>query len=73
MASDPARRLEVLAGLEEALLREHRFIVTAVGTQPVCFSGKVRPGSEKYNILTGFGGVRSLRFTADDAEWAARS
>ena len=71
-AADPARRLEVLAELEEALLREHRFIVTSVGTQPVCFSGKVRPGSEDYSILSGFGGVRSLRFTADDAEWAAR-
>ena len=72
LAGDPARRLEVLAGLEEALLREHRMIVAAVGTQPVCFSGKVRPGSERYSILSGFGGIRSLRFLADDAEWAAR-
>lgn len=71
-ASDPALRLEVLAGLEEALLKERRMIVVASGGEPVLLSAKLRAGSDTYSILCGFGGIRSLRYAYDDAEWAAR-
>ncbi|MBR2716544.1 MAG: hypothetical protein IKD79_02255 [Oscillospiraceae bacterium] len=71
-AGNEELRLNVLAGLESALLKERRFIVTSVGTQPVWLSAKVMPGSEDYSILSGFGGIRSLHYRYDDAEWAAR-
>ncbi len=70
-ADDPELRLQVLADLEEALLKERRFIVVAQGMTPLWLSGKLEPGSRSYSILSSFGGVRSLRYTQDDAQWAA--
>ena len=70
-AADPPLRLQVLAGLEEALLKERRFIVVAQGITPLWISEKLEPGSQSYSILTSFGGIRSLRYTQDDAQWAA--
>ena len=35
-------------------------------------SPKVEPGSEDYSILSFFGGIRSLRYRYDDAQWAMR-
>lgn len=70
-AADPELRLQVLAGLEEALLKERRFIVVAQGMTPLWLSNKLEPGSRSYSILSSFGGIRSLRYTQDDAQWAA--
>ena len=70
-ASEGDRRVEILSMLEEALLRERRFIVAASGVRELLLSPKLEPGSEKYSILTAFGGIRSLRFRYDDAQWAA--
>ncbi len=61
----------MLAGLEEALLKERRFIVVAQGMTPLWISRKLEPGSRSYSILSSFGGVRSLRYAQDDAQWAA--
>ena len=72
-AADPERRVEVLSMLEEALLRERRFIVAASGAKRLLLSPKLAPGSETYSILSFFGGVRSLQFRYDDAQWAERS
>lgn len=71
-AGEPYLRLQLLAGLETALLKERRFIVTGVGTQELYLSPKLLPGSEEYSILTGFGGIRSLHYRYDDAQWASR-
>ena len=71
-ASDPELRLQVLAGLEQGLLKERRFIVVAQGASPVWVSEKLIPGSRRYSILTAFGGIRSLRYTRDDLQWSAR-
>ncbi len=71
-AADPLRRVEVLSMLEEALLKERRFIVAASGARKLLLSLKLEPGSEKYSILTFFGGIRSLKYRYDDAQWAAR-
>ena len=54
----------------EALLKERRFIVVAQGMTPLWISEKLAPGSQSYSILTSFGGIRSLRYTLDDAQWA---
>lgn len=70
---DSELRLKLLSDLEAALLKERRFIVVAQGAQPICLSGQIEAGSETYSILTGFGGIRSLHFTCDDAEWAAQN
>ena len=71
-AAEPLRRVEILSMLEEALLKERRFIVAASGARKLLLSPKVEPGSEKYSILTFFGGIRSLKFRYDDAQWASR-
>ncbi len=71
-ASEPLQRVRLLAMLEEALLKERRFIVTASGAGKLYLSPKLAPGSEEYSILTFFGGVRSLKYRFDDAQWAAR-
>jgi oligopeptide transport system substrate-binding protein len=71
-ADEPLRRVEVLSMLEEALLKEHRFIVTASGARELLLSPKLEAGSEKYSILSSFGGIRSLKYRYDDAQWAAR-
>ena len=70
-ASDPQRRVQILSMLEEALLKERRFIVLASGTKQLLLSSKLEAGSETYSILTAFGGIRSLKFRYDDAQWAA--
>ena len=71
-ASDPQRRVEILSLLEEALLKERRFIVLASGAREMFLSPKVEPGSEDYSILSFFGGIRSLKYRYDDAQWAMR-
>jgi oligopeptide transport system substrate-binding protein len=71
-AADAQRRVEILSMLEEALLRERRFIVAAAGAKRLLLSPKVAPGSETYSILSFFGGIRSLKFHYDDAQWAER-
>jgi hypothetical protein len=71
-ASDPQRRVQLLALVEEALLKERRFLVAASGAKKLLLSPKVEPGSENYSILSFFGGIRSLRFHYDDAQWAER-
>ena len=71
-ADEPLRRVEVLSMLEEALLKERRFIVAASGARELLLSPKLEAGSEKYSILSFFGGIRSLKYRYDDAQWAAR-
>ncbi len=71
-ASDPLLRVRILSLLEEALLREKRFIVTSSGAREVLLSPKLEPGSRDYSILTFFGGIRSLKYRCDDAQWAQR-
>lgn len=71
-ASDTLRRVDILSQLEEALLKERRFIVAASGARKLLLSPKVTPGSEQYSILTFFGGIRSLTYRYDDAQWASR-
>ena len=38
----------------------------------VLLSAKLQPGTETYSILTFFGGIRSLTYRYDDAQWAQR-
>jgi oligopeptide transport system substrate-binding protein len=71
-AADAERRVQILGLLEEALLRERRFIVAASGARKLLLSPKLQPGSENYSILSFFGGVRSLKYLYDDAQWAER-
>ena len=37
---------------------------------PTVYRGE--PGSEEYSILSFFGGIRSLKYRYDDAQWAMR-
>ena len=70
-ADDPDFRRMLLARLEEALLMEYRSIpVCEYGSMAVT-SAKLIPGACDYDILYGFGGLRSLRYAYDDAQWAA--
>ena len=71
-ADEPETRVLVLSMLEEALLKERRFIVAASGARRLLLSAKLQPGTETYSILTFFGGIRSLTYRYDDAQWAQR-
>ncbi len=71
-ASDPQKRVTVLSLLEAALLKERRFLPIASGARKLLLSAKLEPGSETYSILTFFGGIRSLKYRYDDAQWALR-
>ncbi len=71
-AAEPEKRVLVLSLLEEALLKERRFIPVASGARKLLLSAKLEPGSETYSILSFFGGIRSLKYRYDDAQWAFR-
>ncbi len=71
-ASEAQQRVRVLSLLEEALLKERRFIPVASGARKLLLSPKLEPGSETYSILSFFGGIRSLKYRYDDAQWALR-
>ena len=71
-ADDPDFRRMLLARLEEALLMEYRSIPVCEYGSMALLSDKLLPGSWEYDVLYGFGGLRSLRYACDDAEWAAQ-
>ena len=63
-------RLAVLAGLERALLQAHCFAVLSVDANASLYSDKIRFATREYNLLSGYGGVRGIRYHYSDAEWA---
>lgn len=71
-AGDPDFRRMLLARLEESLLMEYRSIPVCEYGSMALTSEKLLPGSSEYDILYGFGGLRSLRYAFDDAQWATR-
>ena len=59
-----------MAGLERALLQAHCFAVLSVDANASLYSDKIRFATREYNLLSGYGGVRGIRYHYSDAEWA---
>ena len=70
-ADRPALRRQILTRLEAGLLMEYRSIPVCEYGRSVLLSDRLVPGTTEYDILYSFGGLRSLRFTCDDAQWAS--
>lgn len=65
-------KLELLAALESALIQQRHFIVLCSKASVSLHSDQVRFGTEQFNILYQFGGIRELRYNYSDAAWDAR-
>lgn len=68
---DPNERLQVLAGLEKGIIEAYQCIPFGTATSATLLSYKLehaRPND--YNIMSGYGGFRNLKFNYDDAAWA---
>lgn len=64
------RKITILAGLEAGILNRFEAVpIVAKGTSSLN-SFKIENGSPTYVNLVGYGGVRFLTFTYDDAQWA---
>ena len=70
-ASDPTLRRMLLGKVEESLLMLHCCIPVTESCSAVCISARLIPGSTVYDPLCGWGGLRTLRYAFDDAQWAA--
>lgn len=66
-----AVQVQILAGLEQALLETHCFTVLSTDCSAVLFSDQIRFPTKHYHLLSRFGGIRTLRYLYNDAEWAA--
>ena len=69
--ADMETRLDILAGLEKAVLLQYDAIPLYALTSCVLYSQRVVLGSSEYvNSIIGFGGIQYMTYTMNDAEWA---
>ncbi|MCR5693098.1 MAG: hypothetical protein K6G74_03920 [Bacilli bacterium] len=64
------RKLNVLAGLEAGIINRYECIPLAARGTSSLLGLKTENASKVYINLIGYGGIRFLSFTYDDAEWA---
>lgn len=70
--ADYDTRNQVLAGMELGLLNTYLMIPIYYRNAAVLYSQRTVLGSETYlNSILGYGGIRYMTYTMDDAEWAA--
>lgn len=69
--TDPEARLKVLAELEYQVLSSYQCIPFAAETTISMYSMKINYGTQNYNVMYGFGGIRNITYNYDDAEWEA--
>ena len=70
VVSDEAR-LSVLSALEGKILSSYSYIPMLQDGSYYLLSQKVGYPTEQYDPVLGYGGVKYLRFSYDDAEWSA--
>lgn len=68
-ATDMDRKLAVIAGLEEALVKGAHMIPFACDTVVGMFSFKISYATLEYDIMYGYGGIRLMTYNYDDAAW----
>lgn len=66
-----SEKLEITAQLEEAFLKTYYRIPLCATTICSMLSYQCSYYTEEYNIMYGFGGLRLMDYTYDDADWAA--
>lgn len=70
--ADYDTKIQILAGMEEGLLETYLMIPVYYRNSSVLYSQRTVLGSETYlNTLLGFGGIRYMTYTMNDAEWEA--
>ncbi len=67
---NPGTRLDILAALEAAVLRNYDVIPMYEGRTSQLWGGQVRCALEDYVFGLGFGGVKYLTYAYSDREWA---
>ena len=67
---NPGTRLDILAALETAVLRNYDVIPLSEGRIRELWGRQVRCGTEDYIFGLGFGGVKYLTYAYTDREWA---
>ncbi len=72
-SKDPASETELLAALEDALLRRADLIPLSEGCMTLLTRDRLLLPLEEYHWSLGFGGLRSLRYACSDQEWAERN
>ena len=70
-ASDTATRTFILASLETGVLNAYRCIPWGAQTVSSLLSQKLKYGSETYDPMYGFGGIRLMTYNYDDEAWDA--
>ncbi|MCC8064304.1 MAG: hypothetical protein LIO70_04345, partial [Clostridiales bacterium] len=69
--ADSDTRNQILAGMEKGILEYYGMAPLAYLNEAVMYSQRIVLGSDTYvNSLVGFGGIRMMTYTMDDAEWA---
>ena len=64
-------RVEILAGLEKAILLEYNYLPFIEDGSMALLTQKAYYVVEEYNPVMGRGGIAYLRYNYNDAEWAA--
>lgn len=70
-SADDALRTHILASIEKGVLETYQCIPWGTQTVNTLYSQKVQNGSDEFNIMYTFGGIRHLTYNYDDAAWNA--
>lgn len=63
-------RALILSWLEEYMLQQQYFIAVRARNSVSIDSFRVKEGTDEYQALVGYGGMRSMQLTQSDQEWA---
>ena len=69
---DGDERLKIMAAIEEAVLEMAYSVPTVSDYSAALLSYKVEYITRNYNTFMGYGGIRYLKYTYDDAAWEAK-
>lgn len=69
--ADVEVRLDVLAGMEKALIEKWLFVSVYAFSNASMFSHKIKQATLEYVNLVGYGGIRFMTYNFDDAAWTA--
>ena len=67
--ADNALRTHILAALEKGVLETYQCIPWGTETVSTLYSQKVQNGTDEYNIMYDFGGIRHMTYNYDDKAW----
>lgn len=69
--ADAKTRLDILAGMEKALIEKWLFVSVYAYSNSSLFSKKIEYATYDYVNLVGYGGIRFMTYNYDDTEWTA--